>query len=706
MLISPALFFIALFAGLVRFYSKYINEFFADARKFERYRGILSPKASTEALALVGYQVFEDEIEQHLQIVKNDDPKSVKKLKKKQEAMMHKANKWKWVGLSKKLMTTHILVPGKTGAGKTELIRSIANEACFRTGGGLIINDGKSDVSMFREFASQAKKEGRETSMRVINFLKAEKNAETNTFSPLAIMHPVKTVEFLGELIGGGGGDGNAEYFFNQGKALLGPVVQTTYMRNKYFKEGYSLEKIFDNTKVHNLVMYRIINYCMCREISDKIAQSSILRSAVASIPSAPIDENLKHLEIIIEYITQNPIKHKIIKDEIGYAYIEIKEIYVNCYVLLDGYLSKIWNQYGPMLNAVSKIVYAMGKSTDRTFLGEGQLDIREIRKLYEILFSHTALDGDEGKEKMNTLNTTYALLSGPFGVSPEDFAEAKKALHRKEQQGGNITAPPSDAVQQMAYSQQQWNPLSAVFAMYKHVFGQTIPEVKPDRMIQNNQFIYVLIAPLEVNAGTTDILGKMIVVTVKEVAAIALMGAELSLHSTLANIMKDKMTPKPFTMIVLEEYGAYPLSDTSLLLAQIRSLSMSAVIAIQEFASLKVGGTDQTSQDRALGNTTKIIAKTEDKDLIDWVRSMMSDISVESVKMQKDAHGEWASGADVEIKEEKTFNPERLRDFGNGFSMIMLGSQEEDLVFVQTFYRGGNPETVFVRRYVNLDFA
>jgi len=49
---------------------------------------------------------------------------------------------------------------------------------------------------------------------------------------------------------------------------------------------------------------------------------------------------------------------------------------------------------------------------------------------------------------------------------------------------------------------------------------------------------------------------------------------------------------------------------------------------------------TDETSQERALANTTKIIPNTEDTKVIEWAKDMMSDINVETPKIQKDHDG------------------------------------------------------------------
>lgn len=701
LLVSPILFYSALLLTLVYYYREIHSEFLGDTRKLERYEGIFEPKSSTDVMSIVGYQVFEDEFESHSRLAKGDSKEAMKKLAEKQKTMRAWKNRWRHVGFGKKLLTTHLMVPGKTGAGKTELVRSIADDACLSTGGGFLFNDGKSDTKLMREFISQAVKMGRETSVSAMNFLKPEKNAETNTFSPLNIMHPVKTVEFLGGLTGGGGGDGTTQYFFEQGKSMLFPVVNATFTRHKLHEEGYNLEKIFDNTKLHNLIIIRVMFYCMCRDINKKILESNVLKSAISTVTIAPADDKLEAIEKLIEYVTQNATQVKLVKEHTGYEYVDIKEVFINCYSLLDSYLGKIWNQYTPLLDIVSRVMYYVAVESDgKKFYGDGAMNIREVKEYFHSLQNLTNANADGTHLKL--LNERYNLIDGGFQAS--EIQKLEVAFHRKPP-NGNILTPPTDAVQQLAYAQQQFNSLANIFALYKHVFGQSNPEIKPDKLIKDNRFLYVVLPPLELNPSLTEILGKIIIATVKEVAAIALLGEKLSLHKTLMNIFKDRLTPKPFTFIVLDEYGAYPVEGIDLLLAQIRSLNMCACIAVQDNASLKVGGESQTSQERALANTTKVIAKTEDKDLVEWVRSMISDITVETPKLQKDLHGDWTTGADIELKEEKSFNVEKLRDLGNGFSLVLLGSKEEDLVFMQSFYRGGDAGTIFIKRYENLIF-
>src|SRR5574344_2021648 len=83
-------------------------------------------------------------------------------------------------------------------------------------------------------------------------------------------------------------------------------------------------------------------------------------------------------------------------------------------------------------------------------------------------------------------------------------------------------------------------NVLFSLFVAYKHVFGQGKSEIDPQKILTDNKILYILLPPLELADDQTKILGKIILMTIKEVAGIALGGKEISIHETLKNIRKD----------------------------------------------------------------------------------------------------------------------------------------------------------------------
>lgn len=690
LMFSPFLFLLAFFYLCEEIWRELAQEYFYHKPRFDRYKRIFQPKSASKVLTVVGYEVYEEEIDSHLSLIQDRSSEGQEALRKKQEEFEKQTNAYRQVGFDKKLLTTHFVIPGKTGSGKTEGIRSIAADV-MRNGGGFLFNDGKSDMMMLSEFQTQAKQLGRETSTQVLNFLKPEKLPESNSFSPLGIMHPAKIVEFLGGLIkDGGGGEGNTEYFFNRGKVMLFPVVNATYIRNKYCGEGFSLEKVFDNTSVTNMIILQIAMYVMAKEINDKIRRSEKLSIALSSVTIIARDQTFKEIELLIEYITQNPPKKDMVR-EIGIEFREIKEIYINAFEPIKTYMESVWNQYGSLLSALGNAIYRMGKAENRAFFGgENIVNINEIKQYYNRI-KETMVSKDEAQAK--ELKAKYDLT----------VADIRSLFEAFQSQKGTIENPPQDAIQQHSYAIQQWSTLSTIFAMYKHIFGPSKPEIKPEKLIKDNKFLYILLPPLELGDSLVKILGKMIIMTLKEISAIALLGENISIHKTLKSILKDKATPKPFTLVVLDEYGAYPVDGIDLLLAQVRSLNISVVIAVQDFASLQAGGNNKVSQERALANTTKWLLKLEDEVGINWIEKMISEVKYQTTEYEMDAYGNSVAKTDVKIESRKPLSAQKLRDFDNGFSVLLTGSESEGIVYVQSYYRGGKQENIALKRLANI---
>jgi len=693
--ISPVFFYTSLFMLTALLWTQLFSEYFFNQKRFSKYMSILAPKTSRKVLSVVGYQVYPEELEEHLSVVKDSSDDGMDKLAAMQKKFISSNQEYRHVGLHKSLMTTHLILIGKSGSGKTEGVRSISDDV-LKMGGCLLMNDGKSDENMYREFQSQANRAWRETSGYTLNFLKAEQMGESNTFSPITIMHPIKIVEFLGSLAGGGDSGGNADYFFKRGKAMLFPVTNTVYIRNKFFQEGFSVEMIFSNSSIQNYFFNTLVMMCMAKDISEMIKENSLLSSKISTVRKITIHTFLEEVEKSIEYVTQNPSQAYLFKQEIGIDFVDIKEIFSNCFVLKYSFITKIWNQYVPAINLTGRALYAVVKEKGQSFMGDGALKINDIRHYYIDL-------QDILKEEVSVVQD-FCVDNNleHYGIKGSDIKSLIEVFHKDK--GGTAENPPADAVMQHSYAQQQWDTLEGIFSMYKHVFGQTKPEIKPEKLMKDNKFLYALLPPLELQADQTEILGKMLVMTIREIAAIALGGKELSIHKTLANIYKDIRRPKPFTFVILDEYGAYPVEGIDLLLAQLRSLDISVAISTQVYADLKAGGDNETSKEKVLGNTTKWILKSEDEGTIDWVSKMISEVKVEMPKLQKDVNGEWTQGADIDLQNEKSFNPEMIRNFANGFALLLLGNEEDDAVFVQSFYRGGEAKNVFVRRYDNID--
>lgn len=692
-LFSPFLSILYALYAMNEFYSGFFKEVFTNKKKFIKYKSIFQIQVRKNVLSIVGYRVEDDELEEHLSIVKHDDKQA---LKEKQQKYQQKSMAHTHVGLDKGTLTTHIALIGKTGSGKTEGVRSLSDDV-MRIGGGYLFNDGKSDEKMLTEVLNQAKRNGRETSVSVINFLKAEAMAESNTFNMLTIMHPVKIVEFLGNLVNdGGGGGGNEQYFFNRGKAMLFPVVSGLSIRDKIANEGIDFEKISSYTSLNNINLIWLTFYCMSRDLNDMIKENTKLKKKLDSIVIFKENKVFEYIEKLIDYVIQKPTSKKEIETLLGVEYPIIKEIYNNVYLIIKGYASEVWNQYTTLMNPLCKVTYVIGKNRGLKFFDS---DFSKIAKTQDIKSIYGYIK--ENHEDTNVLNSANDLYS--YDISEMDLRQITACF--KENNKGNLEDVPSNAVQQHAYAQQQWTSLFNLFVAFKHVFGQGKSEIDPQKILTDNKILYILLPPLELAEDQVKILGKIILMTIKEVAGIALGGKEISMHKTLKNIKKDMITPKPFTLVVLDEYGAYPISGLSTLLAQVRSLNLSLILGIQDMASLKANGDDVTSQERALANLMKWILKVEDKTTSEWLGSMIQKKKVRTQGKELDAYGNLVSTNTSSIEEKDIINKSAFLDFNNGFSAMIAGSDNEKIIYVQTFFRGGKSDTVFIKRFNNLDF-
>ena len=682
-----ALFFLTL--AFLKIGKELFDTFFKNEQYIRQYNAIFQPQTADKVVSVIGYRVYDEELDGHLSIIKKGD---VASLGQKQKAMENLSNKHRWIGLDSKLAKTHICLVGKTGAGKTECLRSIMDDI-MKCGGGIFFNDGKSDTKMLTEIFLQAKNNYRETSVRVLNFLKAEKSAESNTFNFFNNQHPVKLVEFLANLAFKEGGDGNAAYFQNRGKALLLPIATALYVRNNMLNEGLDSEKLRDSMQVLNAGLIYIVFYCMCRDLNEIITKTNFF----------------DNIEKILKKIINEPTARIPIEKALGLECAFLKDCYTGVFGTLQSYLSNVWNRYTPLLEVIALIVYAKGKEGNKDFYRlnpsfDNIYSFFEIKVFYNQIKTAQAESGNgEGElsdDKIKAYVEKYGYDLSARDRTSEDAQVFKPSIVKetlKEAFGKDkgVEKPPADAIQQHAYAQQQWEQLFNVFTAYKHILAQPKSEIDPIQVVADNQILYTLLPPLELSKSQVEILGKIVIMTIKNFAGIALGGEYIGIHETIKNIAKDKMTPKPFTLINLDEYGAYPVGDIDTILAQVRSLNMSVVLGIQDFVSLKTSGSDETAQKRALANTTKIIFKVADRDVIEWLEAMVSEQEVEKSEFKRDAEGELVLDTSTRLEKEKIVPIKKVQDADNGFCLLLLGAESDRAVWCHTFFRGGSSGNV-----------
>lgn len=702
---SPYLAVFMFFYAMTKLYSEFLKEFFLNRKRFLKYYSLFQLQIKKKVVSIIGYRIEDDEVDEHLAIIKRGDNAE---LAQKQKTRTQKEWQHTHVGLDKGVLTTHVALIGKTGAGKTEGVRSLLND-CLKNGFGAIFSDGKSDAKMHSEFMQQAKRLGRETSAFTLNFLKSSDMAESNTFNILSLMHPVKIVEFLGSLIDTGGG-GNDKYFFNRGKAMLFPIISALVIRDKVKEEGVDFEKIASYTNIENTLMLWLTFYNMSRDVNDLIKSKTKLKKKLDAI--SPKDKpEFEYIEKLIDYLVDNPTKKGEVESALGVEFPLLKEIYNNTFISLQEYFSQVWNQYAPLMGSLIKTAYIVGKKKglvyfdpnfDKVCSQKAHVDVYRIIKNAIIDKKDKDEDGNEIKNGLARLIDEYDLVEH---LEQSDVNNLKACFAQPQGGGGNIENPPPNAVQQHSYAQQQWTILFNTFIAYKHIFGQSKSEIDPRKLLMDNKFLYILLPALELSKDQVQILGKIIIMTIKEIGSIALGGRTISVHKTLLNISKDKITPKPLCIAVLDEYGAYPIPELDTLVAQLRSINISMILGIQDMASLKANGDDITSQERALANLTKIILKAEDKTTNEWLTSMLGKKKVRTTDRVIDGYGNLAEKNSTTVQEVDVIDPSRLMDLNSGFGVIIGGSDNDKIVYVQTFFRGGDAQTVEIKRYKNIVF-
>ena len=167
---SPVLFIFCFIKVLQNLY-EFCDLFFRNPYYMRQYMALFQPQTAEKVISIIGYRVYNDEVDGHLAIIKSGNMKSLADMQEKMQKIT--TNKHRWVGIDDDIAKTHIALIGTTGSGKTEALRSVIDDI-MRMGGGIFFNDGKADTKMIVEVMAQAKECGRETSFKVLNLLKAE----------------------------------------------------------------------------------------------------------------------------------------------------------------------------------------------------------------------------------------------------------------------------------------------------------------------------------------------------------------------------------------------------------------------------------------------------------------------------------------------------------------------------------------------------
>jgi energy-coupling factor transporter ATP-binding protein EcfA2 len=627
------------FSGLLLLYYYYRihREYFSEKKSY--YENILLPLMVADHYVRIGYEIPEDNelLEDHIKIAAMPKDQAVKELAKREKQARKKP--WTLVGISKNVMTRHFWLIGATGAGKTSLLMTLF-KAVMKVGAGLIFVDGKSDAKMFRKLYSLAKEIGREFSVYVINLLKPEETKfDTNTFQPLATLSPSAQVEFLAS-IASTGASGDMAYWEGRGKSLLAPVIFTLALRKKYWYEGYSYQNVNTALSAMEFSLYAVILGVLAKALNDKIGKDPRMTKFLRDARKyATPRSSVENLEVLTAYLIQYPHKAEEI-ERLGYRRSFIEDTYMAYRTAIETYLGTLSTVWTQNVKKAIEGMYSMMKQRGKNPLG---LSFVELREEYERFLK---TDPNVGKALTDI--------------------------------------PEKDAVQHN-YAQQQWTLLFTAFDKFSHVFGATDPDVDMLDILRNNKVLYVLLPVLEQDKKSAEILGKTVVMAIKSAASTALGGKIEGLTNTQLNIVESRITPIPLGLVVLDEYGAYPVPDIDTLAAQVRSINMSFWLSTQDYTSARVGGTDENSVKRVWANTSKVVLKLEDPETRDNLERLIKEKYVATVSgaTQLDSSTETPE-ATVSVQKEKWIDLEKTSRFDKGMSLWIVNGKP---AYVQCFW-------------------
>ncbi|MGD0104499.1 MAG: TraM recognition domain-containing protein [Rhodopila sp.] len=144
----------------------------------------------------------------------------------------------------------HRLLPGTTGAGKTESMISIAVANAIAQGSGCIFVDGKGDPEVHTRILALAHQAGREDDVQVLSFL----GGDSNTTNPFADASADMIREILVGQLNEAGGEGSSAMFFGRAVAFLGTVAPILRWIGDTKGIRIDLERIRDAMELSNIV--------------------------------------------------------------------------------------------------------------------------------------------------------------------------------------------------------------------------------------------------------------------------------------------------------------------------------------------------------------------------------------------------------------------------------------------------------------------
>lgn len=146
----------------------------------------------------------------------------------------------------------------------------------------------------------------------------------------------------------------------------------------------------------------------------------------------------------------------------------------------------------------------------------------------------------------------------------------------------------------------------------YRHIMSFALGEIDMYDVITNRRSLYVMLPSMEKSGNSVKNLGKLVVNQIRAALSKTLgAGVKGTRAEKLESRPTNSQTP---ILLILDEYGSYAVEGFGEVAAQARSIGVSTVFAVQDWASLEKADSKGNEAQRIWANTnTKIIMKVED---------------------------------------------------------------------------------------------